>query len=68
MNRGAWQAAAHGVARVRHALETEPPTNQILQSIISSISPTVIKYEVNFENYYFFWLLIISKFESHYTF
>ena len=68
MNRGAWQATAHGVARVGHVLETKPPTNQILQSIISRISPMVIKYEVNFENYYFFRLLIISKCESHYTF
>ena len=47
MNRGAWQATVHGVARVGHALETKPPTHQILQSIISRISPMVIKYEVN---------------------
>ena len=47
MNRGAWQATVHGVARIGHALETKPPTNQILQSIISRISPMVIKYEVN---------------------
>ena len=25
MNRGAWQAAVHGVARVRHNLVTKPP-------------------------------------------
>ena len=25
MDRGAWQAAAHGVARVRHNLATKPP-------------------------------------------
>ena len=25
MDRGAWQAAAHGVSRVRHNLATEPP-------------------------------------------
>ena len=25
MDRGAWQAAVHGVARVRHDLETKPP-------------------------------------------
>ena len=25
MDRGAWQAIVHGVARVRHDLETKPP-------------------------------------------
>ena len=25
MDRGAWQAAVHGVARVRHDLATKPP-------------------------------------------
>ena len=25
MDRGAWQATVHGVARVRHDLETKPP-------------------------------------------
>ena len=25
MNRGAWQATVHGVARVRHDLVTKPP-------------------------------------------
>ena len=28
MDRGAWQATVHGVARVRHDLETNPPPKQ----------------------------------------
>ena len=32
MNRGAWQATTHGVARVRHDLATKPsPSNEKLQ-------------------------------------
>ena len=27
MDRGAWQATIHGVARVRHDLATKPPPN-----------------------------------------
>ena len=51
MDRGALQATVHGVTRVGHTLATKPPTNQILQSVISRIPPTVNKYEVNTENY-----------------
>ena len=29
MDRGAWQATVHGVARVGHDLATKPPPNQI---------------------------------------
>ena len=32
MDRGAWQATVHGVARVRHDLETKPPLPELLKS------------------------------------
>ena len=28
MDRGAWQATAHGVARIGHDLETKPPNSE----------------------------------------
>jgi len=31
MDRGAWRAAVHGVARVRHDLATKPPPPPFLQ-------------------------------------
>ena len=31
MDRGAWQATVHGVARVGHNLGTKPPTSENLQ-------------------------------------
>ena len=32
MDRGAWQATVHGVARVRHDLATKPPPPNYLQT------------------------------------
>ena len=32
MNKGAWQATVHGVARVRHEFETKPSTHRDTQS------------------------------------
>ena len=32
MDRGAWQATVHGVARVRHDLTTKPPLHELLKS------------------------------------
>ena len=32
MDRGAWQATVHGVARVRHDLVTKPPLPEVLSS------------------------------------
>ena len=40
MDRGAWQAAVHGVARVRHDLVTKPPYMYVYyqsQLLVSSI-------------------------------
>ena len=43
MDRGAWQATAHGVARVRHNLATKPPPPQIQRE---GVSPNYLKYLV----------------------
>ena len=34
MDRGAWQATVHGVARVRHNLATKPPPPLPLKSLL----------------------------------
>ena len=41
MNRGAWQATVHGVARVRHDLATKPPpqAGHILLQKVPEILP-----------------------------
>ena len=35
MDRGAWWATVHGVARVRHGLATKPPPSNIMQGTIN---------------------------------
>ena len=35
MDRGAWQATVHGVARVRHDLVTKPPTPAIIYDALN---------------------------------
>ena len=38
MDRGAWQAIVHGVARVGHDLATKPPTTAFYNYIVFSLS------------------------------
>ena len=40
MDRGAWWATVHGVARVRHDLVTKPPPNNLSQLPTQESSPT----------------------------
>ena len=46
MDRGAWQATVHGVARVRHDLETETPP--ILSDIVHVIATSLLLQLENF--------------------
>ena len=36
MDRGAWQATVHGIARVKHDLAPKPPTTTTIISILVS--------------------------------
>ena len=40
MDRGAWRATVHGIARVRHNLETNPPPNRFTDLTVVTASWT----------------------------
>ena len=45
MDRGAWQATVHGVARIGHDLASEPPqpANQPLNSVILAVDEVEVQ-------------------------
>ena len=46
MDRGAWWATVHGVARVRHDLVTQPPTIGLIRIEWQPVRARILKYNI----------------------